>query len=181
MDCAVILNTVFDWAVWTVLSYWTLYCTELCGLCCLTEHCFLLSLVDCAVLLNTVLYWAMWTMLSYWTLYCTEPCGLCCLTEHCIVLVTVHYVISPQAHLHVVGMLRFVSKTYVPTELAHSFLFCSCVYFCLCDPFNCIYSINSPNNFLFSHSVLPVLPLPCWFFQLYISFWKKVLLSWYNS
>ena len=25
-----------------------------------------------------------------------------------------------------------------PTELAHSFLFCSCVYFCLYDPFNCI-------------------------------------------
>ena len=24
------------------------------------------------------------------------------------------------------------------TELAHSFLFCSCVYFCLYDPFNCI-------------------------------------------
>ena len=25
-----------------------------------------------------------------------------------------------------------------PTELAHSFLLCSCVCFCLCDPFNCI-------------------------------------------
>ena len=25
-----------------------------------------------------------------------------------------------------------------PTELAHSFLFCSCVCFCLYDPFNCI-------------------------------------------
>ena len=25
-----------------------------------------------------------------------------------------------------------------PTELAHSFLFCSCVYFCLYVPFNCI-------------------------------------------
>ena len=25
-----------------------------------------------------------------------------------------------------------------PTELAHSFLFCSCVYFCLHGPFNCI-------------------------------------------
>ena len=25
-----------------------------------------------------------------------------------------------------------------PTQLAHSFLFCSCVYFCLCGPFNCI-------------------------------------------
>ena len=25
-----------------------------------------------------------------------------------------------------------------PTELAHSFLFCSCVHFCLYGPFNCI-------------------------------------------
>ena len=25
-----------------------------------------------------------------------------------------------------------------PTELAHSFLYCSCVYFCLYGPFNCI-------------------------------------------
>ena len=27
---------------------------------------------------------------------------------------------------------------YKPAELAHSFLFRSCVYFCLCGPFNCI-------------------------------------------
>ena len=61
----------------------------------------------------------------------------------------------PWAHLHVVGMLRFVSDMNQPaiwfntrfsrgtvpvkqTELAHSFLFCSCVYFCLYGPFNCI-------------------------------------------
>ena len=25
-----------------------------------------------------------------------------------------------------------------PAELVHSFLLCSCVYFCLCGPFNCI-------------------------------------------
>ena len=25
-----------------------------------------------------------------------------------------------------------------PTELAHSFIFCSCVYYCLYGPFNCI-------------------------------------------
>ena len=31
--------------------------------------------------------------------------------------------------------LRFSRK---PTELAHSFSFCSCVYFCLYGPFNCI-------------------------------------------
>ena len=28
--------------------------------------------------------------------------------------------------------------THKPTELAHSFLFCSCVCFCLYGPFNCI-------------------------------------------
>ena len=31
------------------------------------------------------------------------------------------------------------------------------------------HSINSPDNSPFSHSVLPVLFLPYWFFQLYIS------------
>ena len=31
------------------------------------------------------------------------------------------------------------------------------------------YSINSPDNSPFSHSVLPVLSLPYWFFQLYVS------------
>ena len=37
-----------------------------------------------------------------------------------------------------------------PTELAHSFVFCSCVYFCLSGPFNCI-SINkfSRQRFVF--------------------------------
>ena len=70
-------------------------------------------------------------------------------------------------------------------------------FFCLHGPFNCIsfhkfsrqlsvlslcssglisallvlstvfHSINSPANFLFSHSVLPVLSPPCWSFQLY--------------
>ena len=44
---------------------------------------------------------------------------------------------SPRAHLHVVGMLGFVFW-HKPIELAHSFLFRSCVYFCLYGPFNCI-------------------------------------------
>ena len=35
--------------------------------------------------------------------------------------------LSPRTHLYVVGML--------PTELAHSFLYCSCVCFCLLWPF----------------------------------------------
>ena len=32
------------------------------------------------------------------------------------------------------------------TELAHSFFFCSCVYFCLYGPFNCISSYKSPRR-----------------------------------
>ena len=66
------------------------------------------------------------------------------------------YVTSPRAHLHVVGMIRFMSLTYKPTQLAHSFLFCSCVFFCLYGPFNCIsfhkFSLNSP----LSHSLLKI-------------------------
>ena len=45
--------------------------------------------------------------------------------------------LSPRLHLHVVGCcgLCFWHK---PTELAHSFLFCSFVYFCLSGSFNYI-------------------------------------------
>ena len=57
-----------------------------------------------------------------------------------------------------------------------SFLFCSCVYFCLYGPFNFFHFKISPNNSPLSHSVLPVLLLlPYWSFQLYvsISLWKS--------
>ena len=66
-----------------------------------------------------------------------------------------------------------------PTELAHSFLFCSCVYIGLYGPFKCIsfhmFSRNSPLShsvlpvLILPYSVLPVLILPYWSFQLYIS------------
>ena len=36
------------------------------------------------------------------------------------------------------------------------------------------YSINSPDNSPLSHSVLPVLFLPYWSFQLYLSLKKKI-------
>ena len=52
---------------------------------------------------------------------------------------------------------------------------CSCAYFRLYGHFNCIYSINFTNNPLLSHSVLLVLFLPLWSFQLYyisLSFMK---------
>ena len=60
-----------------------------------------------------------------------------------------------------------------PTELAHTFSFCSCVYFYLYDPFNCIHSINSPDTSPLSSSVLLVLILPYWSFQLNITLWKS--------
>ena len=44
---------------------------------------------------------------------------------------------SPRAHLHVVGMLWFMSDINQP-NLPTPFLFCSCVYFCPYGPFDCI-------------------------------------------
>ena len=61
-----------------------------------------------------------------------------------------------------------------PTELAQSFLFCSCVFVSVFMALSTVFhSINSPDNSLLSHSVLPVLFLPYWSFQLYISLWKS--------
>ena len=60
-----------------------------------------------------------------------------------------------------------------PTELARSFssvLVSISVFMALSTVF---YSINSPENSLFSHSALPVLSLPYWSFQLYVSLWKS--------
>ena len=74
---------------------------------------------------------------------------------------------SPRAHLHVMGMLFL----FLTAELAHSFSFCSCVYFCLYGPFISIHEFS--DNSSLSHSVLPVLFLPCWSFQLYLSLWKS--------
>ena len=81
---------------------------------------------------------------------------------------------SPQAQLHMVGMLGLYFW-HKPTELAHSFLFYSSVFMALSTVL--FHSINSPNNSPLSHSVLPVLflpflLLPYWPFELYISLWK---------
>ena len=59
------------------------------------------------------------------------------------------------------------------TELAHSFFFCSCVCFCLYCPFNCISFHKSSRSSPVSHSVLLVLSLPEWSFQLYMSLGKS--------
>ena len=75
----------------------------------------------------------------------------------------------PRADLHVAGMLRFMSLTQA--SKACSLLF----YFVLVSVSVCMalstvfHSINSPDNSPLSHSVLPVLFLPYWSFQLYVS------------
>ena len=77
---------------------------------------------------------------------------------------------SPRADLHVVGMLRLIPLTFInqlslPTPF-YVVLVSVSVFMALSTVF---YSITSPDNTLFSHSVLPVLALPYWSFHLYIS------------
>ena len=75
------------------------------------------------------------------------------------------YILFWRARLHMVGMLRHPS---LPTPFcsAHAsssgFMALSAV----------LHSIKSPDNSPLSHSALPVLFLPYWSFQLYISLWK---------
>ena len=79
---------------------------------------------------------------------------------------------SPRAHLHVVGMLGLVSdisQPSMPTPFYSVLVYIS-VFIALSTVFHCI---NSLDNSPFSHSVLPVLSLPYWSFQLYVSLWKS--------
>ena len=63
-----------------------------------------------------------------------------------------------------------VNQPNLPTP----FLFCSCVCFYLYGASNCIsFHKFSRQLSALSLSVLPVLFLPNWFFQLYISLWKS--------
>ena len=72
--------------------------------------------------------------------------------------------LSSRSHLHVVRMLRFMSLTQT-TGACPLLVISSCVYFCLYGPFSCIsfHKFSHP-----SHSVLSVLFLPYWSFQLHI-------------
>ena len=70
---------------------------------------------------------------------------------------------SPRAHLHVVGVLRFVSdinQQSLPTPV-YSVLASISVFMAHSTVFH---SVDSPDNFPFSDSVLPVLSLPYWSF-----------------
>ena len=81
---------------------------------------------------------------------------------------------SPRAYLHVVGMLwKDINQLSLPTPF-YSVLAYTSDFMALSTVFH---SINSPDNSLLSHSVLPVLSLPYWSFQLYIYLLKTVSLS----
>ena len=71
------------------------------------------------------------------------------------------------------GCFGGLCRRHKPTELAHSFysvLVSVSVFKALPTV---VHSINPPGNCPFSHSVLPVLILPFWSFQLYISVGKS--------
>ena len=90
-----------------------------------------------------------------------------------------HVVGSPRAHLYVAGMLRFMSdikQRSLPT-LFHFVLVSISVFMALSTVFH---SINSPENSPFSDSVLSVLSLPYWSFQLYLSLYESLLQACYN-
>ena len=76
--------------------------------------------------------------------------------------------VSPMAQLHVMGMLRFISDINQPSLHTpfYSVLVSISVFMALSTVFH---SINSPYHSPFSHSVLVVLALPYWSFQLFIS------------
>ena len=84
-----------------------------------------------------------------------------------------HHSPSPRVQIHVMGMLQFMSDINQPS-LPTPFFFNSVlgsipVFMALSTVFH---FINSPANCPFSDSVLPVLSLPYWSFQLYISLFK---------
>ena len=62
-----------------------------------------------------------------------------------------------------------ISQSSLPTPFNYVLVSVS-VFMTLSTVFH---SINSPDNSPFSHSVLPVLSLPYWSFQLYLSLWKS--------
>ena len=74
---------------------------------------------------------------------------------------------SSWAHLHVVGILQFMSDINQPSLPIpfYAVLVSIFVFMALSTVFH---SINSPDNSPVSDSVLPVLSLPYWSFQLYI-------------
>ena len=102
---------------------------------------------------------------------------------HCVCTLSSHgcYWLAPRSHLHVVGMLRFMSDINQPSLPAPLYfvLVSISVFMTLSTVFR---PLNSPDNSPFSDSVLPVLFLPHWSFQLYIYIYlyESRLLPCYN-
>ena len=76
--------------------------------------------------------------------------------------------------VYVFNVFCLLCLRHKPTELAHSFFYSVLVSVSVFMALSTIFhSINSPDNSPLSHSVLPVLFLPHWSFQLYVSLWKS--------
>ena len=117
---------------------------------------------------------------------------------YCYVCFCVHYVLSRMLHLNISALRpRGLTSTrwgcyglclwHKPAELAHSFLFCSCIYFCLCDPLDCI-SFHKFSRQLFVFSlcssglVCALLVLSTIYVSMKVSFSPDVILtSWLGS
>ena len=93
--------------------------------------------------------------------------GLCCCVPCLSSAINSLCLGSPRAHLHLAGMLQFMSDINQPSlpTLFYSVLVSVSVFMVLSTLFH---SINTLNDSPFSHSVLRVLSLPYWFFQLHI-------------
>ena len=111
-----------------------------------------------------------WITILWWYSVSYEPFYAFCLFIRFLVLFSFlsSFLSSPLAHPHGVGMLQFMSnmnQPSLPTPF-YSVLVSISLFMALSTVFH---SINSPDNSPFSLSVLPVVSLPYWSFQLYIS------------
>ena len=87
-------------------------------------------------------------------------------TEHWTELLSPHVPAgSPSRGGDAAVYVKDINQPSLPTPF-HSVLVSISVFVALSTAFH---SINSPDNSPFSHSVLPVVSLPYWFFQLYVS------------
>ena len=116
---------------------------------------------------------------------CMHPCMLLKSTLHCYNTTCCNWtIIAESKHGHLSLLLQMTNDQHgdvadpwhcglclwhKPPKLAHSFLFCFYMYFCLYGPFNCISFHQFSQQHLLSNSALSALFLPYWSFQLYIS------------
>ena len=93
-----------------------------------------------------------------------------------LVLGVLHYIIMRPRGLTFTwwGRYGLIRQRHKPTELAHSFFYSVLMFVSVFMALSTVFhSINSPDNSPISHSVLPVLSLPYWYFPLNISLQKS--------